>query len=536
MRISGIRIHNFRSIKEADIAPADFNVFVGQNNHGKTNLFEAMEWFFEGIKKGQDIRDLVFGKDGALEMFVEVRFTGALDGAAKMKNESNRTKMLDLLGDHDDVAVLRNSADPKKRRLVVGDKEITKLPTGFDPALNDFLPRFEYIDTKKYFEDVAKYSKGTPVAVMLSGVLTTILEGSRQYQDFQAKFQELFGSDASDVRVELDRLSNKVKAYLERQFPDCTKVAFEVNPPVFEDLLKSFDTTVNDGVETSASEKGDGMQRALMLSILQAYSDFRKEREDVGKSFLFFIDEAELHLHPTAQRHLKEVLLDLSAKGDQVFINTHSSVLVVDDHETQKIFKVEKIDRETGVNEISKNEKANIVYDLLGGTPADLLLPRNFLIVEGKSEVALLSEIIARFYSDRPDIQIVPASGDADQAERSINAIEQLFKPLEKSLYADKVVVLLDKPDKAATLDQFLDNHKQLKKSGQVFVLPCSNIEEYYPNREDWRRTKEQVGTMSGHQKVQLARRVSKSITQEEFEKEMGAVYAALDKCWGVAF
>ena len=82
---------------------------------------------------------------------------------------------------------------------------------------------------------------------------------------------------------------NKVKLYLERQFPDCTKVVFEVAPPVFEDLLKNFDTTVDDGIETAASEKGDGMQRALMLAILQAYADFRKSREDIGKSFLFFI-------------------------------------------------------------------------------------------------------------------------------------------------------------------------------------------------------------------------------------------------------
>jgi len=81
-----------------------------------------------------------------------------------------------------------------------------------------------------------------------------------------------------------------------------------------------------------------------MLAIIQAYADYRKGREDAGKSFLFFIDEAELHLHPTAQRKLKEVLLTLSADLDQVFINTHSSVFVADEHPSQKIYKVEKED------------------------------------------------------------------------------------------------------------------------------------------------------------------------------------------------
>ena len=55
--------------------------------------------------------------------------------------------------------------------------------------------------------------------------------------------------------MELDRLSGKVKIYLEKQFPDCMKVAFEVSPPVFDDLLKTFDTTIDDGIETKATEK-----------------------------------------------------------------------------------------------------------------------------------------------------------------------------------------------------------------------------------------------------------------------------------------
>src|SRR5699024_3367069 len=132
-------------------------------------------------------------------------------------------------------------------------------------------------------------------------------------------FDELFDDEGSAVKLEFDRLGDNVKTHLEKQFAECTKVSFEVTSPEFNDLLKNFQTRVDDGVETYASEKGDGMQRALMLAIIQAYADYRKGREDAGKSFLFFIDEAELHLHPTAQRKLKEVLLILSSELDQVF-------------------------------------------------------------------------------------------------------------------------------------------------------------------------------------------------------------------------
>ena len=48
MKIKEIRINNFRSIKEVVVNPSRFNVLVGQNNHGKSNFFEAVEWFYGG--------------------------------------------------------------------------------------------------------------------------------------------------------------------------------------------------------------------------------------------------------------------------------------------------------------------------------------------------------------------------------------------------------------------------------------------------------------------------------------------------------
>ena len=46
MKINKIRIKNFKSIEDEEIELTDFNTIVGQNNHGKTNLYEAIEWFY----------------------------------------------------------------------------------------------------------------------------------------------------------------------------------------------------------------------------------------------------------------------------------------------------------------------------------------------------------------------------------------------------------------------------------------------------------------------------------------------------------
>lgn len=540
MKIKRISIENFRSIKQANIWVSDFNIFVGQNNCGKTNLFEALEFFFNGYKG--DIRELIFKRSSDLEMSVEIEFSDIQDGLSKMQNEKNRATLSGKLGDADIACLRRSSKDVKKRKLYIDGNEVVP-GTGFDAALNDFLPKFEYITTKQYYDSVAKYSKTTPIGAMLSNVLAAILQTNQQYKEFQEKFSALFESDDSEIKTEFDRIGNNVKVYLEKQFPDTSKVRFEVTQPAFEDLLKNFNTDIDDGIETSAEEKGDGMQRALMLAIIQAYSDFRKQNEDAGKTFLFFIDEAELHLHPKAQRQLKEVLYDLSKDTDQVFINTHSSVFVADNYAGQSIFKVEKSSGETCISEVNESEKPYIIYDLLGGSPADLLLPNNFLIVEGQSEFEFFTRIIKRFYTDKPSIQIVQAHGDVDQAEKSINAIEKLFTPLNNNIYGNKLVILMDCPSDQTKggVDDFRRRYKHLDKNTQIFILDKRDIEQCYPKHEDdvygnWQKTQEEVDAMNGKKKKKLAIKVGDTITKDEFENNMTTCFSALERCWELSF
>ena len=501
-------------------------------------MFEAIEWFYNGTPKGMAIDDLKFQRNPDNAILVEVEFTDALHGAENMKNEINKTKMLEVLNGGNSIVVRRLSSDEKKREIEVDGSIIKKPPTGFDKAFNDFLPKFEYINTKQYFEEVAKYSSRTPVGIMLSSVLETILEHNEQYLEFKKKFEALFEDEGSKVKIEFDRLGRAVKIHLERQFADCTNVKFEVSTPDFEDLLKNFETTIDDGIETYAHEKGDGMQRALMLAIIQAYADFRKKREDVGKSFLFFIDEAELHLHPTAQRRLKTVLLDLCNDLDQVFMNTHSSVFMADEHTSQTIHKAEKADGITSFDPIDEFDKPYVVFELLGGSPADLLLPNNFLIVEGPSEVEFLTKVLRRFYIEKPRVQIVSAEGDTHQAKRSINSIRKSFSPLNNPIYDERVVILCDKPSKEAEAAflQFKKDLKALDARGQIRELGVPSLEESYPDHNSWRRTADQVKGMNSSQKIRLARLVGNEISQEQFEKEMSPVFDALTQVWKNAF
>lgn len=524
MRISKIIVKNYRSIKNAEVEISDFSIFVGQNNHGKTNFFEAIEWFYNS-KSSKD--DEYFQKNKSNIISVEVFFENVQElDIGKLKTQANQTKVRSLIEGETTFSVLKKSSDHKRNYIVRGENKGN--PSGIDSAINEFLPKLEYINTKIRLDDVSSYKTKNPIGTMLSGVLATIIENSQEYSDFKSKFSALFENDESEVRKELDVLGNRVGIYLQKQFPDGTSVKFTVNSPEFNDLLKNFETTVNDGFETKAEDKGDGMQRAIMLSIIQAFADYRKEQSG-GGNFLFLIDEAELHLHPSAQRALKNALLDIS-KTDQVCINTHSSVLVVDENEAQKIFKVEKTNKISELDQIGINEKVDVIFDLLGGSPSDLLLPRNFMIVEGRSEYYFINTLIKRFYSERFDnIKILYAGGDLTVQEPTLLAVHRLFIPLVESsnpIYKHKTIVLLDKPNDSqkSLYDKFKAEYPYLFTDGQIFELTSETLEMYYP--DEYKKTKDEI---TSEEKVEYARKVASEISKELFEEKMPSIFLALE-------
>lgn len=522
MRISKIIVKNYRSIKEVELDICDFSIFVGQNNHGKTNLFESIEWFYNAKSSTDDEH---FERDSANVISVEVFFEDVQEpDIEKLKTQSHKTKIKSLLDNNTSFSVVKKSSDHKKNYIVEGENKGN--PSGIDTAINEFIPRLEYVNTKIRLDDVSSYKARNPIGTMLSGVLSSIIENSSEYVDFKKKFSDLFESDDSEVRKELNILGNSVSIYLQKQFPDGTDVKFTVNSPEFNDLLKNFETTVNDGFETKAQDKGDGMQRAIMLSIIQAFADYRKEQSG-GGNFLFLIDEAELHLHPSAQRSLKNALLDIS-KTDQVFINTHSSVLVVDDYPTQRIFRVEKDNKVTNIQEIKPSDKVDVIFDLLGGSPSDLLLPRNFIIVEGRSEYFFINTIIKRFYDEKfKNIKILYAGGDLIRQEPTLLAVHRLFIPLVESdnpIYRDRAIVIIDKQNtkQKKLYEQFKTGHPYLFENGQIFEIDTETLEMYYP--DDYKENE-----IESNEKVEYAKRVGNEISQESFETQMPIIFEALN-------
>lgn len=531
MKISRLTIQHFRSLLDVTFEPDGFNILVGRNNHGKSNVFEAVEWFYFGRGELSDIRHA--GSPADVEVVVEIEFSGAQAGLEHISNKDNQQKLKNILGEGDVLRVRRTSADAKNR-FVHNDKEgkWQKQPTGVDSAFNNCIPRFEFVLTDKNLKEVSAFKSTTPIGQMLSNVVSGALEQDPRYLDFKQKFEELFESPDSNVRQLLQQTSERVRDHLKLQFPDCAALEFKVEIPPFEDFLKSYSTTVDDGVPTLAENKGDGMQRALMLAIIKAHADARRH-EALGKAFIFFIDEAELHLHPSAQRQLKNALAGLAEGVDQVFITTHSSVFLSDTHAAQAEFVVEKEDRATSVTPMTKKERTRTVYELLGGNPTDLLLPANFLVVEGPSEVLFIEALCARFYANKPRIHVVAADGDDERQAQYLAAVMKCYAPISDSpIYRRCAVLLFDAPtggEKQARLTTFLDQNRDIRDNNRAHTLPTTGLEDYYQAA-----VRAQFANLNN--KTKLAKSIGRVITQEQFEQDMSVVFGALNACWEKAY
>lgn len=535
MKVTRIEVENFKSIENYDLIVKDFNVFVGKNNHGKTNLFDALDWFDSGKTTPENYRD----HNQERPIKVRIHFTGVQETLASLPDGAHKTAMQNILNKHDDF-IVEKSSETDKRVLIIGGEAVAN-PRGFDSSLNYFLPKIVYVTTKQKLSDVAGYKSKSPIAEMLSGVLTDMVDNEPRYQIFLGLFDELFNTSESIFRVSVNDLQQRVETYLSKQFAEGAKVTFRIENPAMEDMLKKFETEIDDGIKTKAEAKGDGMQRAVMLAIVQAYADYRIEKE-IARNFIFLIDEAELHLHPTAQRSLKKALRDIVDNGGQVLINSHSSIFANEVFPNQTIFKVEKDKGVSNVSEIvGEQEQLDSIYQLLGGSPSDILLPSNFIIVEGKSDHEFVQKIIKRFYSNNVKanrIKIIFAGGDIERANNLYHSIHEAYKPLlTNGVYKTKIVLLLDQPDatKTAQLQEFRRTHPYLVEGEQLHLLPVSALEMYYP--EPNKKTRAEVNGMTDAKaKVNLANIVGGLITEVQFREEMPIVFNMIGKAIEFAY
>lgn len=347
MYISSMRLINFRSFDGEHYLKFSkgINIFVGENNSGKTTIFKAIEF----IQSGKNKEDWISKNANSDHVSVEIEFSG--ENIEQVMELESLRKYQNFISDKGTLKIMRSSepgewVDSKNKIKKLELKNIRCLnpetnqyenPSGIDSTISAlFDAQFVYSDLKN--EDYQDFGK-TKIVGKLINAITQDFQKDTAWQKFRQAHKTAFGEEG--IVSVLQGVQNKIEGILTDQYGK-TKVEFDFGLPELENFFKTGTILLEEnGVKTVASDKGTGMQRALALSLIQVYSELEtNEDNSTSKPLLFFIDEPETFLHPQAQNKLLKALERISTDS-QVFITTHSPYLLRSfnkDKHTLKIF------------------------------------------------------------------------------------------------------------------------------------------------------------------------------------------------------
>ena len=216
-----------------------------------------------------------------------------------------------------------------------------------------------------------------------------------------------------------------------------------------------------------AGYQGSGLR--FVLPILAALND------PVLEAIL--IDEPEASLEPVLAKRLRQLLIEKAGRR-AIVVASHSHWFI--DHERIEANLV--VGRGTGAVRAdpvrNRRELADLVFKLLGNAPEDLMLPANFLVVEGGSDQVILERVLRLLGDTDGRVKVFSARGIA-QVPKAVTVADLVLPLLMTGPYAKSVVALVDQPDTKAHRGAVDKLAAQLQD--RLFKLQVASLEEYLP-------------------------------------------------------
>ncbi|MBI4548381.1 MAG: ATP-dependent endonuclease [Ignavibacteriae bacterium] len=202
-------------------------------------------------------------------------------------------------------------------------------PKGYPGVLKGTLPNFIFIPAVREVSDEAKVTKSNPFGKLLYAVIKGIPEEQKddlnEYLiNVQNKLNRVGGKERFQGIVDTEKRLNEI---LRDYMPAELEIEFE--SPSLETLLTTPRLLADDGFRNVIENKGHGLQRAVIFSILHCYSELVSGKgTEKKKSTIFSIEEPEIYMHPQAQRTIRRVFQKIASAQDKVIFSTHSFLLL----------------------------------------------------------------------------------------------------------------------------------------------------------------------------------------------------------------
>jgi energy-coupling factor transporter ATP-binding protein EcfA2 len=371
MKLRHLRIHNFRSIVDADIEVHDYTMIVGANNAGKSNIISALRAFYEDIKHSDD--DIPKMKDVQIDdSWVELTFDlteGEWEGLADKYKEG--------MADHH-LVVRRYFASKEKDRFKSSQSNIYAIINGelekdlFYGAKNVGTAKVGsiiYIPALTTAADQMKTSGPSPLRDMLNLMLKRVVADSPAFKEMEVAFGKL-NDEARGEEGFLSKISKPINQSIEQW-----GIRFDmgVSPIAPEDITKDlirhgFVDAMLGGTSFALDRYGHGFQRSFLYELIKLAPSFVESKAAAKKEFdpdftLILFEEPEAFLHPAQQENMAYHLRRLGAgAAQQVIVTSHSPIFVgkVADDLCQ-IVRVRRNNGTSSTGQIKKNDLSGVL-------------------------------------------------------------------------------------------------------------------------------------------------------------------------------
>ena len=403
MHIKKITLENFKSYEYLEYEPNDsFNVIIGQNNIGKTTIFDSL------LLWNMAFQTLITSNGKSFYQLNE----------RSSKNISyNKLLILRIVNIAD---LFFDAKTTLSISLLISFKDRDfELKINFDspPSIEDSYLRVKHSCSLQQFKEFADNcnSEGLKLSDIVSIGFTKPISFIEREETFLNKAQinkrSYLGRNYETLRNKvLNTNTNKRFEYLEHKLSNILSTSVEIS---YHNLNKDDEENIKISIKIGEGKAVDlSLVGSGILHMLEIFSSlYVKEKNEEGLNIIL-IDEPDSHIHSDLQF---KIIDELKVDGHrQVFIISHNEK-ILNQSSLGEVFYINKFTkRKQKLPYIKITDFTNIKKDL-GGKLYELeLIEENkpILFVEGDSDKAILLKAFEYFDPTlQSDLIISPSGG-----------------------------------------------------------------------------------------------------------------------------
>ena len=501
IKITEVRIRNFRSLKEVDVSLDWLTVLIGENNSGKTSFLDAL---FAAIGAGQRViseRDVFLApsekiapKDREILIDLLIRPT---DDKGDIINSFSEY-WVELWGNG--VSQDDNDND------YVGIRTQMK----WDSTRGEYITERNFLvdwqeDPKKW--DLARINEiaGSVSAAKIEPLALYLMDAKRDISDElrnRGSFWHKLVSDLglADVHIEqIEKTLNGINemiisgsgvlVHVQDNLDDLYKiiggdkssVSITPIPRHIRDLSRGMDVNfaTKEAQTFPLSRHGMGTRSLAAVLMFRAYSTWRQENAKGEVHPMLALEEPEAHLHPQAHRALFKQIEEMPG---QRIISTHSPYIAGQ----AKIYRFRHFRKDGASTVVTQMDMALLTGEdirkidrMVMNTRGELLYARALVLFEGETEEQALPTFAEQYWKQHPNALGITMIGVGGYGN---------YLPFMRLAFSFKIpwYIFSDgESDAVKAVHKVLETVGEHKDSPRVFIIPDGkNFEKYITTDE----------------------------------------------------